>query len=218
MVLTHCLTQATHRLLGRLGLPELLGRVRHLGPTTRAASIQRRGLHCVSSARPNPLSHQHPHGFTLIEILIVMTIVGIATGVVVWSLREDPQRTLNREAEHLAAVFSASRDHARAQSTPLQWVADNKGITVSGIWPVGIATERYEWLYASEPGGVTLIPSQGIFSAEPVQGVNRIQISLHSASAQTLGSGPSSPASANPSVWLISDGVAPYQLMTQPAF
>lgn len=57
-----------------------------------------------------PRNHQ---GFTLIEILVVITIIGILSGLIVINVvTSDPQKDLNREGERLMAVLEMAQEEA----------------------------------------------------------------------------------------------------------
>lgn len=57
-----------------------------------------------------PRNHR---GFTLIEILVVITIIGILSGLIVINVvTSDPQKDLNREGERLMAVLEMAQEEA----------------------------------------------------------------------------------------------------------
>lgn len=61
-------------------------------------------------------------GFTLVELMVVIFIIGLASSAVVMTARS-PERGARDEAEHLAARIAAVRDHAILQSrTMAVWV------------------------------------------------------------------------------------------------
>jgi general secretion pathway protein H len=62
------------------------------------------------------------HGFTLIEMLVVMAIVAIAAGLMIVSLPDRQQDRLNEEAERLAALFESARAEARASGISVTWM------------------------------------------------------------------------------------------------
>lgn len=64
------------------------------------------------------------HGFTLVEMLVIITILAVMVGVVGVNLGGDSQRALRNEAEHLALFIEAGRDEAIARGTPLAWSFD----------------------------------------------------------------------------------------------
>ena len=66
-------------------------------------------------------------GFTLIELMVVLLIVGIALSVVTLSFRPPSQQSLGREAERLAAVLNLARDEARLTGQPVLLKLDRQG-------------------------------------------------------------------------------------------
>lgn len=69
------------------------------------------------------VSRSAEHGFTLIELMIVVTIIGIASAAVIWSL-PDPRGRLIDEATRFAARTRAARDLAVVNASPVSvWVS-----------------------------------------------------------------------------------------------
>lgn len=60
-------------------------------------------------------------GFTLLEIMVVLVIIGIVLTLAVVRLEPPADRVLQQEAERLALLFEAARDEAIARSEPLAW-------------------------------------------------------------------------------------------------
>lgn len=60
-------------------------------------------------------------GFTLLEIMVVLVIIGIVLTLAVVRLEPPADRALQQEAERLALLFEAARDEAIARSEPLAW-------------------------------------------------------------------------------------------------
>lgn len=60
-------------------------------------------------------------GFTLVEILIVIVIVGIMLTLVRVNLGDDPQRLLRSETERIALLIEVARDEAITRGQPLAW-------------------------------------------------------------------------------------------------
>ena len=60
-------------------------------------------------------------GFTLLELLIVVALIAVASAMVSLALR-DPQATrLEREAQRLAVLLDTARSQSRALGVPVQW-------------------------------------------------------------------------------------------------
>ena len=87
-------------------------------------------------------------GFTMIEILVVMLIVAIATVSVTLALRDSSQTQLEREAERLAALLESARAEARVAGLPVRWRpvedASGSGFRFEGL-PERIQLPR-QWL------------------------------------------------------------------------
>ena len=60
-------------------------------------------------------------GFTLIELMLVMAIIAIATALVSLSLRDGNQSRLDEEGARLSALLEAARTEARASGITVRW-------------------------------------------------------------------------------------------------
>jgi general secretion pathway protein H len=65
--------------------------------------------------------------FTLVEMLVVLAIIGIAAGVVSLSVQPSEQRLVVEEGERLAVLFRLAQDEARVSGRPVSWQADTQG-------------------------------------------------------------------------------------------
>jgi general secretion pathway protein H len=66
-------------------------------------------------------------GFTLLELLVVLVILGVAAGVVSLSVAPGEERLVEREAQRLAMLFRLAQDEARVGGRPVSWEADVRG-------------------------------------------------------------------------------------------
>ena len=64
-------------------------------------------------------------GFTLVEVLVVVVIIGLVAGLVVLGIGSDERQTTEREAKRLAGAL----EHAAAAA---QWRAETLGISAEG--------------------------------------------------------------------------------------
>ena len=63
-----------------------------------------------------------PRGFTLIELMLVVAIIAIATGLASLALRDPAASRLEREGVRLAALLEAARSEARAGGFAVVWL------------------------------------------------------------------------------------------------
>ena len=68
-------------------------------------------------------------GFTLIELMVVIAIIGLATAAVVLSV-PDTGGSVRAEAERFAARAKAARDSAIVESRPVALVLDGAGYRI----------------------------------------------------------------------------------------
>ena len=66
-------------------------------------------------------------GYTLVELLVVLVVLGIMLGMVSLSAAPDPRARLNRDAERLETLFALAAEEAQLRARPIAWRADDKG-------------------------------------------------------------------------------------------
>lgn len=69
-----------------------------------------------------PRPHRRAAGFTLIEVMLVMAIVAIATALVSLSLRDGTQARLDEEGARLSALLESARTEARTSGVTVRWL------------------------------------------------------------------------------------------------
>jgi general secretion pathway protein H len=66
-------------------------------------------------------------GFTLIELMVVLVIIGIASAAITLNIRTDPSRSLREDAKRLALLLETAQTEARSDGRRIAWVADSQG-------------------------------------------------------------------------------------------
>jgi general secretion pathway protein H len=149
---------------------------------------------------------RRPAGFTLLELLVVMAIIGISAALVMVSLRDGTQARLDEEAERLAALLEGARAQARIGELDVFWRPVETlapageppvpGFEFAGL-PAIAASGTGRWLHEGTRaevvggGAVRLGP-------EPVVGASRIVLRLDDRQVQlgTDGLAPFAPLTA----------------------
>lgn len=86
-------------------------------------------------------------GFTILELLVVISIMALATAGVSLSLRDGSQAQLEREAERLCALLESARAQSRASGTVVLWRALPQGFRFEGL-PASATALPGHWLQA----------------------------------------------------------------------
>lgn len=84
----------------------------------------------------------HQRGFTLLELLVVVSIVAIASAGVAFSLRDSAQTQTEREAVRLAALLESGRAQSRLRGIPVVWRTTADGFRFEGL-PAGTLPEKW---------------------------------------------------------------------------
>lgn len=70
-------------------------------------------------------------GFTLIELMVVLVIIGIASAAISLSIKPDPLQLLRKDAERVVQLLQVAQAEARADGRAIVWVSDAKGFRFS---------------------------------------------------------------------------------------
>jgi general secretion pathway protein H len=70
-------------------------------------------------------------GFTLIEILVVLVVIGIVLVIAQVNLMPDDRRVLDEEADRMALLFELANDTAATRSLSLSWAITPQGYAFS---------------------------------------------------------------------------------------
>ena len=66
-------------------------------------------------------------GFTLLELMVVVLIVAVATGLVALSMRDRSQSKLEEEGARLCALLESARTQSRIVGTDVRWAPKTTG-------------------------------------------------------------------------------------------
>lgn len=73
------------------------------------------------------------HGFTLLELLVVLMIIGVASVGISLSLPDPHLHRLEIEGLRLSALLEAGRSESRASGRPVLWRANAQGFEFVGV-------------------------------------------------------------------------------------
>ena len=76
-------------------------------------------------------------GFTLVELLVVLLVIAIASGLVGLALQDGASSRLDREAQRLAALLEAGRAEARASGVAVRFELAGANPGLSGATSTG---------------------------------------------------------------------------------
>jgi general secretion pathway protein H len=99
----------------------------------------------LTSAAGNKRQRSSQSGFTLLELLVVVSIIAIGTAGVVLAMRDSSQTSVERDAQRLAALLESGRAQSRLRGVSVQWEASGTGFRFTGL-PKGVLPEN--WLDA----------------------------------------------------------------------
>lgn len=136
-------------------------------------------------------------GFTLLELMVVISIMAIAAAGVSLSLRDSGQAQLEREAERLAALLESARAQARANGVPVRWRPMPQGFRFEGL-PAS-AQLPSQWL---QPGVQAQPATPLVLGPEPLIPPQSVTLTLRD--------------STSPPLRVATDGLRPFAVQSLP--
>lgn len=174
---------------------------------------------------------QRQHGLTLLELLVVLAIIGMAMAGVSLSLRDSSQTQIEREAQRLVALLEAARAQSRTSGVALIWQTTPEGFVIrpalaptpaqgnnsaitsapsNAANPIAARTET--WLTA----GTQAVVSTAIASANNAAPANLVALGPEPIVAPariTLSVATTNTSKPSPSLSIGTDGLQPFRVM-----
>lgn len=134
-------------------------------------------------------------GFTLLELMVVVAIVALASVGVSLSLRDASQTRLDTEAQRLSALLESARAQSRTLGVPVTWRP-----TATGFVFEGVQTLPSQWQAADISARVA---RPIVLGPEPLIPPQRIALWTQNQPARV--------------VWVATDGVRPFAVQVEDA-
>ena len=124
-------------------------------------------------------------GFTLIELMVVLVIIGIASAAISLTIKPDPLKLLRKDAERFSQLLQIAQAEARADGRPISLRADAKGFRFNRRSDDGLGVEAFQGdaqlrprLWESTPMQLTVEPRQTlVLNAEWINPPLRVVLS-----------------------------------------
>jgi general secretion pathway protein H len=129
-------------------------------------------------------SPSHASGFTLIELMVVVALIAIASAVASLALRDPASTRLEHEGARLVALLEAARSEARAAGLTASWEPRSEQEGTEGFRFVGMPPSSElptKWLAPGVTAEV-LGARAVVLGPEPLIGAQRIVLHLESQS------------------------------------
>jgi len=152
----------------------------------------------LAASRTAPSKRTRTSGFTLLELLMVVAIMAIATAGVGLALRDTSGTALEREAQRLAVLLESARAQSRMTASPVRWRPTATGFTFEGLTSGSVLPSS--WLGQDVRAAVTRVV---VLGPEPVIGPQQIRLVSISEPSRSL--------------TLATDGVRPFAVLTDGA-
>lgn len=133
----------------------------------------------TSVAGTDRISPRRSSGFSLLELMVVIAIMGLATAGVSLAMRDGTSTALEREAQRLGALLESGRAQSRMAASPLRWRPTESGFVFEGPGGGALPTQWLNPDVRAESNTIALGP-------EPIIGPQRIRLFSLAAPQQSL--------------------------------
>jgi general secretion pathway protein H len=138
------------------------------------------GRHLARRGNDWPAAPARAGGFTLIELMVVVALIAIASAVASLALRDPASTRLEHEGARLVALLESARTEARASGLTASWEPRPEQEGAEGFRFVGLPPSSQlptQWLV---PGVTAEVPGARavLLGPEPLIGAQRIVLHL----------------------------------------
>jgi general secretion pathway protein H len=158
---------------------------------------------------------QRQRGLTLLELLVVLSIIGLTMAGVSLSLRDSSQTQLEREAQRLVAHLEAARAQSRTSGIAQVWRITPAGYAIVRLPAQADAPVRQEvWLSTNTQAHIQPRPNTAgnaalsnvvVLGPEPIILPASITLSVSNTATHTT--------RATPTLRIATDGLTPFQVV-----
>jgi len=134
-------------------------------------------------------------GFTLLELLVVVALIAVATTSVSLSMRDSVDSALERDAERLAVLLETGRAQARANGQPVVWRTHAQGFVFEGLPPPGLPQKWLTETTHAAPGLAIVLGPEPLIEPQALALSNRQW--------------------PDKTVWVVTDGLRPFKVQSR---
>ena len=154
----------------------------------------------TQTSAPGSKPRRAAAGFTLLELMVVVLIVAIASGMTVVSLRDRSQSKLEEEGARLSALLETARTQSRIVGTDVRWAPlTDGGFRFIGLPATASSQLPNHWLDSDTTASVVGAPQLRL-GPEPLLQAQRVVLHLH-----------------DRQIAVGTDGLAPFQIVNDSA-
>ncbi len=140
--------------------------------------VRLNGLNCINGLH-RPARPRAAQGWTLLELMVVLALIGLATAAVSLAWRDPNAAQVEEDALRLAALLESARAHSRSTGLPVRWQVAADGFRFEGLQGLALPqTWKHAGVQAEVEGGELLL-----LGPEPVLAPQAVWVASRAAPA-----------------------------------